>query len=467
MQSMSPRGFALVGSQCRLALTTLAFCSAALAPELGAQATGKAPLPTIPRPPANEVRQNYDSTELRRVLSPVALYPDPLLAQLLTAATFSKQVSEAARWSNAHRELKGQELTDSLAAEHVTWDPSVQAMLAFPTVLQMMASDVPWTEEVGDAFKAQPDDVMDAVQALRTQAKEYGYLRSNDHVQVSESGPVEILPVSPTYIVVPYYDPYVVFYPPPPRFVVSTAIYFGYGVRLGTWFEPWGRGPGGFYWPSHRVAFGYPGWGRPWGYSSSFGRTVFYSPRYYDGRGRSYDRDDRWDRDGRWDRGGRVDRDDRWNRDDRGERDGRRGGERDGDRRGSQSGTLPGDRNRWERLTRDPSIRGPGEIDRGRNDNGRPGRDDIGRTGRNDVGQPNRDDIGRLRRDDYGRSGRGDYGRVDRTDNGRAGRGSASDGGSTRGSQREARGSSGPSRGGNSRPESRGAPGGSGRTRNR
>jgi len=449
MQSMFARGITFVGSRYRLALTTLALCAASIAPTLRAQATGKAPLPAIPRPPANEVRQSYDSTELRRVLSPVALYPDPLLAQLLTAATFSKQVTEAARWSDAHRELKGQELTDSLAAEHVAWDPSVQAMLAFPTVLQMMASDLPWTEEVGDAFHAQRDDVMDAVQALRTQAKEYGYLRSNDNVQVSESGPVEILPVNPTYIVVPYYDPYVVFYPPRPSFVVSTAIYFGYGVRLGLWFEPWGRGPGGFYWPTHRVAFGYPGWGRPWGYGGNFGRTVFYSPRYYDGRGRSDDRDDRWDRDRSWDRSGRGDRDDRWNSNVRGERDARR--ERDDDRRGSQSGTLNSDRNRMERLTRDNSIRHPSEIDRGR--------DDSGRAGRNDTGRMGRDDNRRSRRDDNGRA--------DRSDNSRSGRGSASAGASTRGSQREARGSSGQSRGSGGRSDSRGAPGGSSHTRSR
>src|SRR5262245_53338318 len=97
----------------------------------------KAPLPTIPRPSPSDVRQRYDSTELSPVLSPIALYPDPLLAQLLTAATFSKQVEDAAKWSDSHKDLSGQALTDAIAAEQVAWDPSVQAMLAFPTVLQM------------------------------------------------------------------------------------------------------------------------------------------------------------------------------------------------------------------------------------------------------------------------------------------------------------------------------------------
>lgn len=302
---------------------------------LDAQATTGAPLPTPPRPPAQQ-QPRYDDAELDRVVSPVALYPDPLLAQLFTAATFAAEIPLAARWSTEHKELTGQRLTDAVTAAQVSWDPSVQAMLAFPTVLEMMAGDLPWTEELGDAFRRQPEDVMDAVQRMRTKAHDYGYLKSNDDVQVSSGPTIEILPVTPSYIVVPYYDPLVVYYPPRPRFALSSAIYFGYGVRLGLWFEPWGWGPGGFAWTTRRVVYGYPGWGRPWVGYGGVGRTVFYNTRRSSAFGP-----------GRYAPGGA------WSRD----RDGR-GGWNDGPGRGGVD--RRGDNNDWQR-------------DRGRNDGGRQG----------------------------------------------------------------------------------------------
>ncbi|MEP7345910.1 MAG: DUF3300 domain-containing protein [Gemmatimonadaceae bacterium] len=389
----------LAGRFGRPSLTILAFlASTVLAPGEHAYAqVSKAPLPTIPRPPATESRQAYDSTELDRVLSPVALYPDPLLAQLLTASTFSGQIAEAAKWSADHRELSGQALTDALAAERVTWDPSVQAMLAFPTVLQMMAADMPWTDEVGDAFQSQRGDVMDAVQRLRTQAQSYGYLRSNDQVEVTSAGPIEILPANPSYIVVPYYDPVVVFAPPRPRFALSSAIYFGYGVSLGVWFEPWGWGPGGFYWPSHRVAYGYPGWGRPHHYSSSYGRGFYYSPRYSP-RSSSWDSHNRGrsgtsgpSRGSRYDGGigggrhgdGRSDGRDRSDRDARGPSD-----------RGTRGPSDRGTRGPSDRDTRGPSdrdARGPSDRDaRAPSDRGTRGPSDRGTREPSDRGPRDR-----------------------------------------------------------------------------
>lgn len=279
-----------------IVIVSLVMCASAAG--LNAQATKKgAPLPQVPKPPATETnappiarmpvdaREVYDAKELERVLSPIALYPDPLLAQVLSAATFPNDVGAAAQWSANHPGLSGKELTDEVASANVSWDPSVQAMLAFPTVLEMMASDMSWTEEIGDAFRQQRDDVMDAVQRLRSESQRYGYLKSNDQMRVSESGPIEIIPANPEYIVVPYYDPLIVFAPPPPRFMIGSAIYFGYGVRLGLWFEPWGFGPGGFYWSTHRVAYGYPGWGRPWRYGGypygyAYGRSYRPPPVY-------------------------------------------------------------------------------------------------------------------------------------------------------------------------------------------
>lgn len=239
-----------------------------------------APLPTAPKPPVIESQRSYDATELDRIVSPIALYPDPLLAQLLNAATFPQQIPVAAQWLDAHRGMSGQQLTDQLANDRVTWDPSVQAMVAFPTVLQMMASAAPWTDEIGDAFTTQHADVMDAVQRMRAQAQRYGYLQSNEQMQVSSSPIIEILPVNPAYIVVPYYDPYVVYYPPRPRFVVSSAIYFGYGVRLGGWYEPWGWRQSGFEWSNHRVVYGYPGWNHPRDYRVVNPRGYGNAPRY-------------------------------------------------------------------------------------------------------------------------------------------------------------------------------------------
>jgi hypothetical protein len=121
--------------------------------------------------------------------------------------------------------------TAAIAADRLPWDPSVQALLPFPSVLDMMASATPWTQELGDAVLGQRNEVMDAVQRMRQKAQSYGYLRSNQQLTVSQGPYVEIMPVDPGFIVVPYYDPYIVFGPPPRGFVVAGAIGFGFGVR--------------------------------------------------------------------------------------------------------------------------------------------------------------------------------------------------------------------------------------------
>jgi Protein of unknown function (DUF3300) len=238
--------------------------SALSARPLPAQVVG-APLPVVGAPPSAAEAppmRTYDVAELDRIVSPIALYPDPLLAQVLSAATFASEIPVAMQWVDARRGRSAQQLTDALAAEQVPWDPSVQALVAFPTVLHTMATSMPWTIEVGDAFRAQPSDVMDAVQRLRSQARRYGYLNSTPQLQVVESQGIEILPVNPSYVVVPYYNPVIVFAPPRPRFLVSSAIYLGFGVRLGYWYEPWGWRSSGFHWPMHSVIATYPGWNR-------------------------------------------------------------------------------------------------------------------------------------------------------------------------------------------------------------
>ena len=206
----------------------------------------------------------FPPQQLDQLVSRIALYPDPLLSQVLAAATFPGEIPDAARWADQHHYLTGEALAGAIAEDHLPWDPSVQALLPFPSVLDMMASDMRWTTDLGNAFLAQQADVMDSVQRMRRQARDYGYLRSNGQVVVSGGPYIEILPVNPAFICVPYYNPAVVFYRPRPGFFVGGAISFGYGVTIGAAFRPWGWGVNRFAWDSHRVFINDHVWGRTW-----------------------------------------------------------------------------------------------------------------------------------------------------------------------------------------------------------
>jgi hypothetical protein len=130
----------------------------------------------------------------------------------------------------------------------------------------MMNSDMNWTTQLGNAFLAEPQAVMDAVQRQRAAAQRFGYLRTNGPIVVSGGPYITILPVDPGYIVVPYYDPTVVFFAPRPGFFVGGGIRFGYGVTLGGFFAPWGWVPGGmgFDWHAHTFFLNRAPWGRTW-----------------------------------------------------------------------------------------------------------------------------------------------------------------------------------------------------------
>ena len=195
-------------------------------------AFAQAPPPSCPPP------------ELDQLVARIALYPDPLVAQILAGATYPDQIPDAARWADQHHYLTGQALADAIQGDQLPWDPSVQALLPFPSVLEMMASDMNWTTDLGNAFLAQQQDVMDAVQRERRKARDYGYLRSNGQIVVGGGPYITIMPVNPGFVVVPYYDPGIVFFAPRPGFVVGGAIRFGFGVTLGGFFRPWGWGPG-------------------------------------------------------------------------------------------------------------------------------------------------------------------------------------------------------------------------------
>src|ERR1700688_1101390 len=203
--------------------------------------------------------------QLDQMVSRIALYPDPLVAQILAGATYPDQIPDAARWADQHHYLTGQALANAIQGDQVPWDPSVQALLPFPSVLEMMASDMNWTTDLGNAFLAQQQDVMDAVQRERKRAYDYGYLRSNGQIIVGGGPYITIAPVNPGFVVVPYYDPRIVFVAPRPGFVVGGAIRFGFGVTIGGCFRPWGLGYDRFDWDRHAVIINNEPWRRGWG----------------------------------------------------------------------------------------------------------------------------------------------------------------------------------------------------------
>ncbi|MGA2988463.1 MAG: DUF3300 domain-containing protein [Terriglobia bacterium] len=221
----------------------------------------QAPPPQAPPPQAPPY---FPPQELHRLLSPIALYPDPLLAQVLTASTFSNDIPAAAQWAYQHHYLSGDALAQAITADQLPWDPSVQALLPFPSVIDMMASAMPWTQELGDAVLAQRPDVMDALQRLRMEAANYGYLRSNPSIVVGMGPYVTIMPANPALIVVPAYNPAVVFVAPRPGFAVGFGIRFGFGVSIGLAFRPWGWGLSSFNWAAHTVIINNRPWGRTW-----------------------------------------------------------------------------------------------------------------------------------------------------------------------------------------------------------
>ena len=207
--------------------------------------------PAQPEPPTEEPEQLLDAAELDQLVAPIALYPDPLLAQVLIASTYPLEVVEADRFVKANKTLKG----DALKAELVKqdWDDSVKALVEAPEILAMMSAELDWMQSLGDAVLAQQPDVMEAVQRLRAKAEASGKLASTEQQRVvvsEEAGQREIViqPASPEIVYVPYYQPSVVYGPwpypshppytfaPPPRYTmgqaIATGIAFGVGYAI-------------------------------------------------------------------------------------------------------------------------------------------------------------------------------------------------------------------------------------------
>src|SRR5271169_662429 len=148
--------------------------------------------------------ENFSPDQLDNLLSPIALYPDPLLAQVFVAATFPDQVEEAARF------VRGDGTTD---VDNQSWDVSVRAVAHYPTVVEMMADKIDWTTSLGQAYVNQSTDVSTSVQRLRHLAKNVGNLQTNQQQEVLENDNyIAINPVQPQYIYVPTYDPAIIYY---------------------------------------------------------------------------------------------------------------------------------------------------------------------------------------------------------------------------------------------------------------
>lgn len=205
--------------------------------------------------------------QLDSLVAPIALYPDPLLAQVLAASTYPLEIIQLQQWLAKNKNLKDKALADAVAKQ--PWDPSVQAMAALPDVVKRLADDIQWTTDLGNAFLAQQSDVMDAVQRMRKKAQDKGNLKSSEQMKVEtkvvESKPVIIVEqANPQVVYVPSYDPVVVYgppvyayppiyYPPPPpsgwAIAGGMALSFGVGMAIGAaWGGGWGWGCG---WGGH------------------------------------------------------------------------------------------------------------------------------------------------------------------------------------------------------------------------
>jgi hypothetical protein len=215
-------------------------------------------------PPYSGPAPVFAPEQLDSLVSQVALYPDPLLAQVLTSATYPDQIQQAAGWANDHRNLSGEMLARAINDDRLPWDPSVIALLPFPTVLDTMARDMNWTQQLGSAVLAQRPEVMDSVQRMRQRAMDYGYLRDTPQERVVVAGPrmIQIMPVDPGYYYVPVYNPSIVFARPSRG--VSFGISFGPRVAIGSAFTPWGWGSPGLDWRARTVVIDRRPWDRRW-----------------------------------------------------------------------------------------------------------------------------------------------------------------------------------------------------------
>lgn len=253
--------------------------SAAWSPFLRADEGPPASTPSPP-PPAQTQYTQQSAEELQRLVAPIALYPDSLVAQVLAASTFPDQVVQADRWLLAHPELQGEDL--GKAVDSQAWDPSVKALTAFASVMGNMDKNLAWTSSLGDAYYNQQAAVMDAVQTMRKRAQAAGTLQTTPQQTVAtQDASVVIQPADPEMVYVPAYDPWLAYgdpvlawpgwYPYPGIWYDGPALLFGVGFGLAYF--------GGFGW----------GWGH-WGFDWRGRYARYDNARYYSRSSTFYNR---------------------------------------------------------------------------------------------------------------------------------------------------------------------------------
>ena len=227
--------------------------------------------------------------EIDQLTATIALYSDPLIGQILTAATYPLEVVEAHRWLQdpANAALRGDELAAALQQQ--SWDLSIKSLVPFPQVLQMMDSNLDWTERIGDAFLAQQDAVMDSIQRLRQRAAAAGSLHTTPQQTVSvEDQAIEIEPTDPAVVYVPYYDPNVIYGPwpwpdespfillPPPGIIIGGGLWIGFSIGFPILGPLWGWNR--WDWHHHRldIRSGSSGGAGPWEHDPAHRRGVPY-----------------------------------------------------------------------------------------------------------------------------------------------------------------------------------------------
>ena len=231
------------------------FCAALLAAQ-NPYTFAQQPQPAAGAP--DQSQKTLSQGQLESLVAPVALYPDPILSQALVASTYPLEIVEAGRWLSQNSNLTGKALADAAAKQ--PWDASVQALVMLPDVLKRLNQDVGWTSDLGNAFLAQQQDVMNAIQSLRQRASDAGALKSTSQQTVSTTPGdnnqpyIVIQPANPEVVYIPQYNPVAVWGPPPPYYpyppiyyppvsggaiIAASAISFGAGVALGA---IWGGG---------------------------------------------------------------------------------------------------------------------------------------------------------------------------------------------------------------------------------
>jgi hypothetical protein len=230
--------------------------------------------------PVDAPVQVSSDDQLQQLVAPIALYPDPLLADILPASTFPDQIQTAAQWVQDNPAAADDVVTQQ------PWDPSVQALAHYPAVLAYMASQIEWTQSLGSAITNEQPDVMATIQDLRTQAMNQGNLvTTSEQVIVNDGDTISIQPADPAVICVPAYDPYLVYHDSVaitfgPRFVTGVWLVHGFNWRdhylfHGDWHGGWAHGPYGW----HRD----PYWVRPsaWRRDDRWGRPPFVASEHY------------------------------------------------------------------------------------------------------------------------------------------------------------------------------------------